>query len=320
MLGRIVEIASDGRYLSIDRGFMVVTKGAECVGRVPLDDIAGLICNTHALTYSNNLLVALAQRACPVVLCGKNHMPAGMIWPAETHHRQAGRLDIQISATEPLKKQLWKQLVQSKLAMQAAALELCNRPSAPLKAMVRKVRSGDPSNTEGQGARAYWNLLFGKKFRRNPDIPGLNALLNYGYTVIRSVVARHVMGHGLNPGIGLHHANDGNSMRLVDDLMEPFRPVADAWVWHLNEREISDVCTEAKEALGRLPTRNMITTNGRSPLTTMVQRLCSSLVHVLNRDETKLDLPHREPAVLSAIWDDPHEADESEEEPKPEAR
>lgn len=314
MIGRIVEIAGDGRYLSIDRGFMVVSHGGACVGRIPLDDIAGLICNTYALTYSNNLLVALAQRACPVVLCGKNHMPAGVIWPAEGHHRQAGRLDIQIAATLPLKKRLWKTLVQSKLAMQAAALELCGRPSAPLRAMVRKVKAGDTSNTEGQGARTHWTLLFGKQFRRDPDTPGINGLLNYGYTVVRSVVARHVMGHGLNPAIGLHHTNDGNAMRLVDDLMEPFRPVADAWVHRLNKQGVSDVTIEAKEALGLLPTRSMITTEGRSPLTLVVQRLCSSLVRVLDGTATKLLLPHTEQGVLAAIWDESHEDDDADEE------
>lgn len=314
MIGRIVEIASDGRYLSIDRGFMVVNRGTECLGKVPLDDIAGLICNTHALTYSNNLLVALAQRACPVVLCGKNHMPAGLIWPAEGHHRQAARLDIQIAATLPLKKRLWKTLVQSKLVMQAAALQLCERPHAPLRAMVRKVKAGDTSNAEGQGARTHWTLLFGKHFRRDPDSPGINALLNYGYTVVRSVVARHVMGHGLNPGIGLHHANDGNAMRLVDDLMEPFRPVADAWVYRLNNQGISDVTSEAKEALGLLPTRSMITPEGRSPLTLVVQRLCSSLVRVLDGTATKLALPHTTQDVLTAIWDEPHETRDTNEE------
>jgi CRISPR-associated protein Cas1 len=314
VIGRIVEIASDGRYLSIDRGFMVVSRGTECLGKVPLDDIAGLICNTHALTYSNNLLVALAQRSCPVVLCGKNHMPAGLIWPAEGHHRQGARLDIQIAATVPLKKRLWKALIQSKLIMQAAALELCNRPGAPLRAMVRKVKAGDTSNTEGQGARTHWSLLFGKQFRRDPDAPGVNALLNYGYTVVRSVVARHVMGHGLNPGIGLHHANDGNAMRLVDDLMEPFRPVADAWVYRLNRQGISDVTNEAKRALGLLPTRTMITPDGRSPLTLVVQRLCSSLVRVLDGTAKKLVLPHIEQDVLTAIWNEPDETGNADEE------
>lgn len=313
MIGRIIEVASDGRYLSIDRGFMIVRRDDDRVEKVPLDDMAGLICNTHALTYSNNLLVALAQRACPVVLCGRNHMPAGLIWPAEGHYRQGARLDSQMAATVRLKKRLWKALIQSKLAMQAAALELCDRPGAPLRAMVRKVKAGDISNTEGQGARVHWSLLFGKQFRRDPDAPGVNALLNYGYTIVRSVVARHVMAHGLNPGIGLHHANDGNAMRLVDDLMEPFRPVVDVWVYRLSEQGVSDVTNEAKEALGLLPTRTMITTEGRSPLALVVQRLCSSLVRVLDGKATKLTLPHTKPDVLTAIWNEHYGSDDADE-------
>jgi len=302
MIGRIVEIASEGRYLSVDRGFLAVAHAGEVVGTVPLDDIAALICNAHGLSYSNNLLVALADRGVPIVLCGSNHSPAGVVWGVHTHHIQSRRLDLQISLRSGRRNQLWKQIVQSKLRMQAATLRLCDKPHAPLTALVRKVQAGDKGNVEGQGARAYWSLLFGASFRRHRAQPGVNALLNYGYAVLRSIVARRVMGCGLTPGIGIHHGNAGNSMRLVDDLMEPFRPVVDAFVWRLLQDEVADVTPVAKRSLGRLPTRTLRTDSGLSPLTVVVERLCQSFVGAL--EGYKLALPHSRDDVLASLWDD----------------
>jgi CRISPR-associated protein Cas1 len=308
MIGRIVEIASEGRYLSVDRGFLAVAYAGEVVGTVPLDDIAALICNAHGLSYSNNLLVALSTRGIPIILCGSNHSPAGVVWGVATHHIQSRRLDLQISLRSGRRNQLWKQIVQSKLRMQAIALRLCNKPHAPLTALVRKVQAGDKSNVEGQGARAYWTLLFGSAFRRDRDQPGANALLNYGYAVLRSIVARRVMGCGLTPGIGIHHGNAGNPMRLVDDLMESFRPVVDVLVWQLLQDGVSDVTPDAKRALGSLPTRTLRTAAGNSPVTVVAERLCQSFVGAL--EGGKLALPHCHADVLGSLLD---EADDSTE-------
>lgn len=315
MIGRIVEIAGDGRYLSLERGFLVVSHRGEEIGRTPIDDVAALIGNAHGLSYSNNLLVALAERGCPFVLCAKNHRPVGVLWPVEGHHRQAARMDAQVRAGLPLRKRLWKSLVQSKLGMQAAVLSLFGLPAAPLRRLVRRVRSGDPSNIEGQGARMYWTLLFGDAFRRDAEAGGVNAMLNYGYAVLRATVARQVMAAGLHPGIPLHHANEGNAMRLVDDLIEPFRPVADAWVRRLVDQGIEKVDDAAKRALGLLPTRSLCTAQGISPLTLVVQRLSVSLAQVYERQAAKLVLPPVGSDVLVALWDQRHDAEDDEEAP-----
>lgn len=304
MIGRIVEIEGAGRYLAVDRGFLVVRAESEEIGRVPLDDIAGLICNAHGLSYSNNLLLALADRGCPVVLCGHNHLPVAILWPVATHHRQAARMDAQLAAPRPVRKRLWKQIVQAKVGMQAEVLRLCDRPSAPLNRLVGRVRAGDPSNVEGQAARVYWKLLMGQGFNRDADGDGVNGLLNYGYAIIRSTVARHLMATGLHPGLPLHHANEGNPMRLVDDLMEPFRPIADAWVWRLLQQGTTTVGAQSKGALALLPVRTMLTEAGRSPLTLVVQRLCLSLAQVYEGQRTVLDLPAPDGSTLAAIWDD----------------
>ncbi len=304
VIGRIVEISGESRYLSVDRGFMVVKHRDEEVGRVALDDISGLICTAHGATYSNNLIMALSRRGCPIVLCGANFMPAAIIWPTQTHHLQSARLDGQIAMSKPARGRLWKDLVKSKISMQAAALALCGKRNAHIKAMVRKVRAADASNVEGQAARAYWVTIFGREFRRDPDSDGVNGLLNYGYAIIRSAVARHLMAAGLHPGIPLHHSNDGNPMRLVDDVMEPFRPIVDCVVWRMHERGVNDVDANSKRVLAVLLAQNLVLDSGVSPVSLVIQRLCISLAQYCVDGETKLELPHTSKGILGALWDD----------------
>ena len=294
MIGRIVEIADDRRHLFVNRGFMVVrdTEGERKeLGQVPLDDIAAVIANAHGITYTNNLLVALAERGAPFVLCAANHNAVGMLLTLDGHHVQAHRIEAQINASQPTHKRLWAAVVKSKLEQQAAALEAAGAPTAPLTALVRKVKSGDPDNVEGQGARRYWSLLFGSEFRRNQDGDGINALLNYGYTVVRSATARAVVAAGLHPSIGLHHSNDGNAMRLVDDLMEPFRPIIDLKVWQLQRAGESHVTPDTKRALVRTLYDDMQSSAGATPVMVCMQKLAVSLAQVYVGERDKLDLP-----------------------------
>lgn len=294
MIGRIVEIADDRRHLFVNRGFMVVrdTEGERKeLGQVPLDDIAAVIANAHGITYTNNLLVALAERGAPFVLCAANHNAVGMLLTLDGHHVQAHRIEAQINASQPTHKRLWAAVVKSKLEQQAAALEAAGAPTAPLTALVRKVKSGDPDNVEGQGARRYWGLLFGSEFRRNQDGNGINALLNYGYTVVRSATARAVVAAGLHPSIGLHHSNDGNAMRLVDDLMEPFRPIIDLKVWQLQRAGESHVTPDTKRALVRTLYDDMQSSAGATPVMVCMQKLAVSLAQVYVGERDKLDLP-----------------------------
>ena len=294
MIGRIVEIADDRRHLFVNRGFMVVrdTEGERKeLGQVPLDDIAAVIANAHGITYTNNLLVALAERGAPFVLCAANHNAVGMLLTLDGHHVQAHRIEAQINASQPTHKRLWAAVVKSKLEQQAAALEATGAPTAPLTALVRKVKSGDPDNVEGQGARRYWGLLFGSEFRRNQDGDGINALLNYGYTVVRSATARAVVAAGLHPSIGLHHSNDGNAIRLVDDLMEPFRPIIDLKVWQLQRAGESHVTPDTKRALVRTLYDDMQSSAGATPVMVCMQKLAVSLAQVYVGERDKLDLP-----------------------------
>lgn len=295
MIGRIVEVADDQRHLFASRGFMVVQDSEgerKELGQVPLDDIAAVIANAHGLSYTNNLLVALAERGAPFVLCAANHNAVGMLWPVDGNYQQAKRFDAQLRASKPTNKRLWADIVRAKLTQQITALEAAGTSLAPLTALVGKVRSGDPDNVEAQGARRYWGLLFGKDFRRNHSAGGINALLNYGYTVLRASTARAVIAAGLHPTPGLHHANESNPMRLVDDLMEPFRPVIDLRVWKLQrEAEPAFVTPESKRALVRTLYDDMQTSTGTTPVMVCMQRLAISLAQVYLGERDKLDLP-----------------------------
>lgn len=294
MIGRIVEVADDRRHLFISRGFLVVqdTDGERKeLGQVPIDDIAAVIANAHGLSYTNNLLVALAERCAPFVLCAANHNAVGMVLPIEGNYQQAKRYDAQIAANQPLIKRLWAEIVKSKLQQQAAALEAAGAPYVPLQALVRKVRSGDPDNFEAQGARRYWGLLFGDDFRRDQQGGGLNGMLNYGYTVLRATTARAIVAAGLHPTIGLHHSNEGNAMRLVDDLMEPFRPVIDLKVWQLQTQGEGEITPDTKRALVRTLYDDMQTSAGATPVMVCTQKLATSLAQVFLGEKDKLDLP-----------------------------
>jgi CRISPR-associated protein Cas1 len=294
MIGRIVEVADDHRHLFVERGFLIVkdTEGERKeIGRVPLDDICALITNSHGLSYTNNLLVALAERGAPFVVCGSNHNVTGVLITVDGNYQQAKRFDAQIAAGKPLVKRLWAEIVKSKLQQQASVLEAVQSPSIPLSALIKKVKSGDPDNLEAQGARRYWGLLFGEQFRRDQQAEGVNSLLNYGYTILRSATARAVVAAGLHPTIGLHHSNEGNALRLVDDLIEPFRPVVDLRVWQLNKQGYSEVTAETKRALVHTLYDDMHTTAGITPVMVCMQKLATSLAQIYLGEREKLELP-----------------------------
>jgi CRISPR-associated protein Cas1 len=249
---RIVDIATDGRHLSAHRGFMIVSEDEAEVGRVPLDDVSAVIVHAHGITWSTNLMVALAERGAVMLLCGANHSPAALCLPIDGHHAQNGRMRAQWEARRPLAKQLWRTIIVAKIRWQGAVLAANGRPFAAFDLLARKVGSGDPDNVEAQAARRYWGLLMGDGFRRDRDAGGVNALLNYGYAVMRATCARAVVAAGLHPSIGVHHAHRGNPFALADDVIEPFRPLVDALTVRLVARGITSVSPEAKRAFAAL--------------------------------------------------------------------
>ncbi|MGP1252812.1 MAG: type II CRISPR-associated endonuclease Cas1 [Kiloniellales bacterium] len=291
MAERILEIAEDGRHLAKSRGFLTVNAGGEELGRLPLDDIAAVIASAHGLTYSNSLLVALAERNAPLVLCAANFMPAAFLLSTNGHHEQAGRMLDQAAASKPQRKQLWAQVVRAKIEGQAATLKAAGVRHDGFGLLARKVRSGDPDNVEAQAARRYWPLLFGEDFRRDRTAGGLNALLNYSYTVLRAGTVRAIMGAGLHPSFGLAHRQRGNPFALADDLMEPFRPVADLLVFEAARAGAREPDRDSKPALARVLITDMSTAAGVSPVGLCLQRLAASLARCFAGEARSLELP-----------------------------
>ena len=290
-MDRIVEIESDNLFLSVHRGFLVAEDGKEERGRNALDDIGALIAHAHGLKWSNAVFVRLSERGIPIVLCGPNHRPVSCVWPVEGHHLQGARMQAQIAAPRPLQKQLWRQIVIAKIRMQGHVLAQSGAEPGAFEMLVRKVRSGDPENIEAQAARRYWKALFGPEFLRDPAAEGANGLLNYGYTVLRAVVARAICGAGLHPTIGIFHSNRANAFALADDLMEPYRPLVDHLALGLARKGRTDVTTEAKRVLTTISTFDLPTPAGISPLSVQVQRLVHSLATSFETRRAVLDLP-----------------------------
>jgi CRISPR-associated endonuclease Cas1 len=290
-LDRIIDISSDGRHLSRERGFLKVSEQGTEVGRIPLDEITAVIVHAHGTTCSASLLAELADRGAPVVFCSPNHAPRSVLMPLEGHHAQGARLRAQWQAKAPFMKQAWKQVVVAKIRMQAAALDAHAAAPAPLDMMARQVTSGDSTNLEAQAARYYWPRMLGEDFRRDRDAPDINALLNYGYTVLRAATARAIVAAGLHPTIGLHHSNRGNAFALADDLMEPFRPLVDCAVRGLAERNGTEVDSEAKQALARLIALDLPLGDGQSPVSVALGKLATSLGQSFETGKLSLALP-----------------------------
>lgn len=291
MLGRIIEVTSENRHLSIDRGHLKVEAKDLPPTRVALDDIAVLLCNAHGLTYSNNLLVKLAERGALVVLCGANHNPVSWLWPLDGHFEQAGRMIAQAGAKDSLKARVWQGLARGKITNQGAiAAALGHKPGA-FEAMARRVRPGDPDNIEAQAAQRYWPLLFGPGWRRNRDAEGANALLNWGYAILRSATARALMAAGLHPSLGVFHKNVLNPMCLVDDVMEPFRPFIDLAVLRLVLAGHETVDPHTKRRLVAVMYLDLVAGEETSPLLVCLDRLALSLARSYQAGKADLVLP-----------------------------
>lgn len=290
-LGRIVEITENGRHLAKDRGFLSVRAEGQEVGRVPLDDLAAVLATAPGTTVSCILLAELAARGIPFSVCDRNFRPAAILWPCDGHFEQQRRMEAQVAATAELKARLWSSLVSAKIQRQGAALRSLGHRHGAFERLAARVTLGDASNVEAQAARRYWPLMFGNDFRRTADTPGVNTLLNYGYTVLRAATARAIVAAGLHPGIGLFHRHPQNPMPLADDLMEPFRPDVDLKVKALAVEGCPDMSPDTKRELVSVLSQPVALPGGTSPLSTAVVRLAQSLSACFMARRGHLTLP-----------------------------
>lgn len=238
------------KELSLREGMIVITdrETADEILR-PLEDIRMIMIDYHSARITVPLINKLSSYNVSVVFCDEKHMPITMTMDLDSNVLQARHFQNQISASLPLKKQLWKQIVEAKIQNQSLLLEKLGKGKNILCKYASNVKSGDTSNREGVAAKMYWKQLLGKEFIRDRYGESPNSLLNYGYSLLRSLTARQLMNSGLLPTIGIFHRSCYDSFPLADDIMEPYRPFVDRKVVELMENGITSVCCQSKKML-----------------------------------------------------------------------
>ena len=268
----------------------------------PIEDIGIVVLDNRQITLTQGLLEALLENNCAVITCDSHRMPVGLMLPLCGNTIQSERFQCQIAASQPLRKQLWQQTVKAKIDNQAKTLSICSK--AEIGCMRRwsaDVKSGDSDNLEARAAAYYWKKIFSEidgldDFTRNRDGTPPNNLLNYGYAILRAVVARALVSSGMLPTLGIHHHNRYNAYCLADDIMEPFRPYVDELVFDIvNEYGAGhlELTTDIKARLLSIPTIDVVISGKRSPLMVGVAQTTASLFKCFNGELRRIVYPER---------------------------
>ena len=266
----------------------------------PIEDIGVVVLDNQRITITTGAMEALLANNCAIITCDQRSMPVGLMLPLSGNTTQSERFRDQIDASLPLKKQLWQQTIQAKISNQAAVLAKCRRAEVGcLRAWAKDVRSGDPDNFEGRAAAYYWRYLFGLHIdgftRDREGLPPNNAL-NYGYAILRAIVARALVSSGMLPTLGIHHHNRYNAYCLADDIMEPYRPYVDEYVFQLTQKHglpSEDLSKTWKTELLLIPTLDVVIGGRKSPLMVGVTQTTASLYKCFSGELRKVAYPER---------------------------
>jgi CRISP-associated protein Cas1 len=293
LIKRTLEISREPAHLTVKLGQFLIKREGVVVGQVPCEDIGVVVVDHPQTTYSHAALAALAESDAALVVCGRDHLPAAVLLPLSDHTQVVWRLSDQLAATRPVRKRLWKQIIIGKIRAQAANLEADSPARSKLLDYARQVRSGDPNNLEAQAARVYWvNYLPDEAvFRRDADADGLNAMLNYGYAVVRAAIARAIVAAGMLPALGLHHRNRSNNFCLADDLIEPLRPLVDDRARELYRQGARGIDPESKAGLLKLLAEDVAFAGETGPLLVNLHRYVTSLWKCYRGEEKRLSIP-----------------------------
>jgi CRISPR-associated protein Cas1 len=261
----------------------------------PIEDIGLLILDHQQITITQALLAKLLANNTAVITCDDTHHPTGMLFSLDGHSLQSQKFQAQVEASVPLKKQLWQQTVTSKIENQAALLRLRRADHKLLLTYAKEVKSGDSENHEAKAAAYYWKRIFPDflEFRRERYGPPPNNLLNYGYAILRAVVARSLTASGLLPTLGIHHRNQYNAYCLADDIMEPYRPFVDKAVCQIirGNGEFLEMSPSMKKELLNIPVIDVVIDGQKSPLMNAVQRTTASLARCFEGSARKIIYP-----------------------------
>lgn len=296
-------------YLSYNNGQMII-KQAEAenavgftnedkqklVASIPVEDIGVVLLEHPQITLTHVLLSALIENNTSVITCDSRRMPIGLMLPLEANYLQSERFSAQMQASEPLRKQLWQQTIKQKIINQSMLLKEIGLDITNMEHWARDVKSGDTENHEGRAAAFFWKEIFKGKiegFIRDSDGDAPNNLLNYGYAILRAVIARSLVASGLLPTLGIHHHNRYNAYCLADDIMEPYRPFVDKIVLELVQKDQIglELTKENKTCLLQIPVIDVIINGKMSPLMVATQQTSASLIKCFQGTSKKIVYP-----------------------------
>ena len=263
---------------------------------IPIEDIGVVVLDNRRITITSGVMEALLENNCAVITCNQKSMPIGLLLPLSGNTIQNERFRSQLEASLPLRKQLWQQTIKQKILNQEHTLRInTDKETNCMRVWSNDVRSGDPDNLEARAAAYYWKNLFTEypNFVRDREGIPPNNLLNYGYAILRAIIARALVGSGLLPTLGIHHHNRYNAYCLADDIMEPYRPYVDQLVLDIihNYTEISDITREIKMQLLSIPILDVVINGKRSPLMIAVQQTTASLAKCFAGESKRISYP-----------------------------
>lgn len=306
MIKRVIGFTNP-TYLSLKQGQVVVKYPeiensehlsdaikAESVRTLPIEDIGVIVLDHKQITITTALMAALLDNNVAIITCDDLHLPIGLTLPLDANHIQSERFRQQINASEPLRKQMWQQTIAAKIAGQAQLLGKQGVENGNMLAWAKQVKSGDTDNMEGRAAAYYWrNIFHNPNFTRGREGEPPNNLLNYGYAIVRALMARALVAAGLLPTLGIHHHNRYNAYCLADDIMEPYRPYVDEIVIDLIHRaaDVSQLTTEIKRELLAITTVDVMIDGHRSPLQIAVQTTANSVQKCFTGEARKIIYP-----------------------------
>lgn len=292
MIKRTIYIGS-ACYLKLkDNQLKIIEPATKAIkGSIPIEDIALLVLDHYQITISTQIITNLQANNTAIITCDAHHLPFGLMLPFYSHTQFAKRVKEQLKASEPLKKQLWKQMVVQKIKNQQSVLRLFAKPHGHLTDYWQNVLSGDTTNMEGIAAQNYWKYAL-TNFQRDRfgDVP--NNLLNFGYAILRSLTARALVSSGLLPVIGIFHKNKYNPYALADDVMETYRPFVDKMVLNfIQEHSVTELNKQTKAYLLGIATQDVIMDGKQRPLMVALTTTTASLYKCFLGEIRQLKLP-----------------------------
>lgn len=294
MIKRIL-FFSNPYHLSVKNyQLQIINKNTDEIKQAAIEDIGFIVLDNQQITFTQAFIQELAANNTAVVFCDKKHHPSSMLFYLDTNTVQTELFAAQIKATEPLKKNLWKQIIEFKIKNQSEVLKKINKNVKPLLHLSMQVKSGDTTNREAVAAKYYWQNIFEvPNFKRQRYGMPPNPTLNYGYAILRAAVARAISGSGLLPTLGIHHHNKYNSYCLADDIMEPYRPYVDLCVYNIMKKNpdyhIIDI--EQKKQLLNILNIDVEFTNLKRPLMTALSITTASLAKCFAGNQKKILYP-----------------------------